>query len=489
MDIVIIGSGFSGLASSAILASAGYKVKVFEKNSIPGGRSRYLSFNGFNFDMGPTWYWMPDVFERFFNRFGKTTSDFYKLIRLNPSYRVYFAENDYVDLPAEFEGIIQLFEKLEPGSSQKLVEFINESEEKYQLSTSKFIYYPNLKLSEYLNLEFISNAAKLNLFQKFGKYIRNNFKNEKIISILRFPLIFLGGNPYELPALYSIMNYADIKLGTWYPIGGFRKVVEAMYNLALSNGVEFYFNSPIEKIIVDNGKAKGVIVEGEKIKADVIIATSDYYHSEKLLPPEYRNYSERYWESRKFTPSAILFYIGLSKKLSNLPHHVLFFDEEFEAHIDSIYKEKAFPQKPQVYINIPSITEPELAPPDKECLYIFIPVPSGLYENEEIKENYLNYAIEKFEKLTGEKIKSSIEFVISYGPSDFVKDYNAYKGNCYGLANTLLQTAILKPKIRNRKLKNLFYAGHLTVPGPGVPPAIISGTIVSDFIIKNKGQI
>ncbi|CUT05129.1 phytoene desaturase [Candidatus Kryptobacter tengchongensis] len=489
LEVIIIGSGFSGLASSIILANAGYKVKVFEKNSSPGGRARSLEYNGFKFDMGPTWYWMPDVFEKFFNRFNTTPSNFYELIRLNPSYRVYFAENDYVDLPVELAQIIELFNKIEPGSSQKFLKFLSEAEKKYNLSVNKFIYYPNLALSEYLNKEFLLNVLKLNLFSSFQRYLRKNFKSEKIIAILRFPLIFLGGNPEELPALYSIMNYADIKLGTWYPKGGFKSVVDSLYKLAISAGVQFNFEAPVQKIIVRGNKVNGVIVDKEKIKADIVIATSDYHHSESLLDIEYRNYPPKYWESRVYTPSGILFYVGLKKKLPKLPHHILFFDENFEAHINSIYKKPEFPPKPQIYVNLPSQTEPELAPEGKECIYFFIPLAPGLKEDEEIKQRYFNFAIEKFENLVGEKIKDSIEFFISYGPSDFMKDYNAYKGNCYGLANTLFQTAIFKPKIRNRKIKNLFYAGHTTVPGPGVPPSIISGTIVSDFIIKNKDEI
>lgn len=483
---LIIGSGFAGLSAACSLAAEGLDVKVIEKNGQAGGRAGLLEVDGFKFDMGPSWYWMPDVFERFFNKFGKSSTDFYTLKRLNPSYSVFF-DDEVIQVPSGEENVADMFESFENGAGKNLKRFLNEAEFKYKVGIEDLVYKPGLSYSEFADWRLAKSAFKLDVFNSLSTHVRRYFKNPKLIQLLEFPVLFLGAMPTKIPALYSLMNYADISLGTWYPMGGMYKIVEAMVTLAKSLGVEFCFNSEVEKIIVDpNGIAKGVEVNNVLIQGDVIIGAADYHHVEqKLLDKELRRYSEKYWDSKTLAPSCLIYYLGVSKRIKNLTHHNLFFDSDFTVHAREIYETKEWPSNPLFYVCCPSKSDPSVAPTGCENIFILIPTAVGLDDTEEIVENYYQVVLKRIEKQTGEDISSSVIFKKTYAGSNFIKDYNSYKGNAYGLANTLSQTAILRPSIKSRKVKNLYYAGQLTVPGPGVPPAIISGQVVSTQVIKD----
>lgn len=486
--VVIIGSGFAGLSAACFIAKAGWHVIVIEKNEQPGGRARQLKADGFTFDMGPSWYWMPDIFERFFKQFNKTVSDYYTLTRLDPSYRIYW-KDDYTNIPADYNELKDLFEKLEPGAGNKLDKFINEAAYKYKVGMQQLVFKPGLSVTEFLDADLLNGIFKLDVFTSVKNHVRKFFKNERLQQLLEFPVLFLGAMADKIPALYSLMNYADIKGGTWFPQGGMYSIVDAMYKLALELGVQFHFNTNAIEIKVENKQAKGVSSETSNGKiffeADVVVSNADYHFTEnKLLPAVYRNYSEGYWNNKTMAPSCILFYVGLNKKLENVLHHSLFFDTSFNQHAKEIYASKEWPSDPLFYVSASSVTDKSLAPHNGENLFFLVPVAAGLSnDTNELRETYFGKIVERFEKRIGQSIKENIVYKKSFAYSDFIHDYNAYKGNAYGLANTLLQTAILKPSIKNKKLKNLFYTGQLTVPGPGVPPALISGEIVSKQII------
>jgi phytoene desaturase len=483
--VIIIGSGFSGLSAASFLAQSGFDVEVFEKNAIAGGRARKFEAEGFTFDMGPSWYWMPDVFEKFFGHFGKKPSDYYELERLDPSYRIVWGENDYNDLPADFEAYCDMFESLEKGAAAKLKKFLKGAEFKYEMGINNLVYKKSDSIFEFTDPKLISGLIKLDVFKSFHNYVRKYFSNPKLIQMIEFPVLFLGGTPKTTPALYSLMNYGDIKLGTWYPKGGIFKVVEGMVELAESLGVKFHYNAPVSKIEVNNGIADKIIVNGQKYEADVIIGSADYNHVEQnLIPMEYRTYSPNYWEKRVMSPSSMIFYLGVNAELPNLLHHTLFFDEDFTKHAEEIYNDPKWPERPSIYISNTSKSDPTVAPKGMENVMVLIPVAPGLDDTEEIREKYYKYIIEKLERFTGARIDENIVFKRSYAHNDFMNDYNAFKGNAYGLANTLMQTAFLKPKLKSKKIKNLFYAGQLTVPGPGVPPALISGQVAANEIIN-----
>jgi phytoene desaturase len=481
--IKIIGSGFSALSAASYLAKNGHDVTVFEKNSSIGGRARQLKKEGFTFDMGPSWYWMPDVFERFFNDFNKKPSDYYELIKLSPAYRVYYGINDFISISDNLNEIVSTFDKIENGSGKILEQFIKKAKSNYDIAIKDLVYKPGVS-----PLELITSKTVLQLDQFFSNIsndIKSKFKNKKLIQILEFPVLFLGAKPSDTPSFYSFMNYADFGLGTWHPKTGMYDVVRAMESLALELGVKFETNCNVQKIIVENKKAVALIVNGERIDADIILSGADYHHTETLLDKEHRVYSEKYWNSRVFAPSSLLFYVGFNKKIENITHHSLFFDVDFNQHAKDIYDEPKWPEEPLFYANFPSITDETAAPEGMESGFFLIPLAPDIRDSLELREKYFDIIINRFEKITQQSIKNNIIFKDSFCKNDFIEEYNSYKGNAYGMANTLLQTAFLRPKLKSKKVKNLFFTGQLTVPGPGVPPALISGKLVAELIEKN----
>ncbi len=488
--IAVIGSGFSGLSAACFLAKQGYQVTVFEKNTIAGGRARKFAAFGFTFDMGPSWYWMPDVFERFFKHFGKTPADYYSLERLDPSYRILFGKDDAVDVPASVEGLYKMFEQLEPGSGKQLLIFLKEAEYKYRIGIGNLVYKPGLSVREMLDVDIVKNSFRLHLFDSLSSYVKKKFKSERLVQLLEFPVLFLGARAEETPALYSLMNYADMALGTWYPVGGIYKVIEALVSLATSLGVEFEYDSPVQRLEVTSRKLTGCIVKDTFRPFEYVVASADYHHVEQqLLPSSHRIYSDNYWNDRVMAPSSLIFYLGINKRIDKLLHHTLFFDQDFKKHADEIYTDPKWPTSPQFYVCCPSKTDPTVAPPGHENVFVLIPVATGLRTSDEVSQKYFDMLINRIENITGERLGDHIVFQRTYTPDNFSADYNAFKGNAYGLANTLRQTAILKPSIVSKKVANLFYTGQLTVPGPGVPPALISGEVVARELIKRHERI
>ncbi len=484
--IYIIGSGFSSLAASCYMAKAGYKVTVLEKNDTLGGRARQYKKDGFTFDIGPSWYWMPDVFERFFADFDKKPSDYYILDKLNPGYEVYFDENSSVKISSELNEIYELFESEEKGSAKHLKSFLDSAKSNYDTAIKDLVYQPGVSPLELVNTTTIARVSQF--FSTIRKQVRKNIKSNKLIKILEFPVLFLGAKPNNTPAFYNFMNYADFGLGTWHPRGGMYTVIEGMVSLAESLGVHFEVNANVEKIIVDDDKEsiKGLLVNGKQIDTGLVLSGADYHHTETLLEEGFRQYSEKYWDKKTFAPSSLLFYVGFDKKIENVSHHTLFFDTDFDAHAKEIYDNPKWPTDPLFYANFTSITDITSAPEGKEAGFFLIPLAPGIEDTEELREKYFHKIMDRFERLTNQKVKEHVLFKKSFCVNDFKSAYNSYKGNAYGMANTLLQTAFLRPKIKSSKVKNLYFTGQLTVPGPGVPPALISGKIASALIIKNQ---
>lgn len=474
-----MGSGYSSLASASYLAQQGHEVTVFEKNSMIGGRARQWQKEGFVFDMGPTFYWMPDVFEKFFEDFGHKPSDYYELVRLDPGYEIYFGEKDSVPLSADFEKIVAVFEENEPGSGKFLRNFMKSAAYNYRVAMEKVVYKPGKS-----PMELVMPATAARVFQFFSSLsgkVRRNIHNPKLRQMLEFPVIFLGAKPSQTPAFYCFMNYADMILGTWHVKGGMFEMINGIKKMAEGLGVKICTNSAVTEVVIRDKKITGVVVNGNFERADAVVSGADYHHTESLLPRSYRNYSEKYWNKRVMAPSALLYYVAFDRKIDRISHHTLFFDTEFSVHAEKIYDDPGWPESPLFYTSFPSVSDERMAPEGKDAAVILIPVAAGLSDTPEIRDFYFNQVIERMERLTGQKLKDDILFHESYAVSDFTRDYNAYQGNAYGLSNILLQTAFLKPKIYNKKVKNLFYAGQLTVPGPGVPPAVISGKIAAQL--------
>ena len=485
--VVIIGSGFSALAAAAYMAKANFSVTVLEKNEQLGGRASLLEIDGFKFDMGPSWYWMPDIFERFFADFGKKVSDYYELEKLSPGYRVYFGKDDFIDISDKPEKIIAKFEEIEPGSGKHLRKFMEDSRKNYEIAMKDLVYNPGKSILELVNIE---TAQRLHLFvQNISQTVRKNIKNPKLRSILEFPVLFLGAKPQNTPAFYNFMNHADFGLGTWYPKGGFNAVALGMVELAKELGVKFLINQEVIEIETENNTAKRVKTSNDIFEADLVISGADYAHTEKLLKQNEKNYNEDYWQKKVFAPSSFLYYVAFDCKVPELQHHNLFFDTDFGQHAIDIYDEPKLPKKPLFYANFSSKTDLDLCPEGKETGFFLIPVAVDLDDNQEIHDAYFELIMARIEKNIGVDLQNSVLFKKSFGIKDFKERYNSCRGNAYGLANTLWQTSILRPSISNKKIKNLFYTGQLTVPGPGVPPALISGKVVTDYILKNQNKI
>ncbi|MCG5511201.1 phytoene desaturase family protein [Ectothiorhodospira lacustris] len=482
--ITIIGAGFSGMAAAATLAREGMDVTVIERHDIPGGRGRQFSAQGFTFDMGPSWYWMPDVIDDFFARFDRRVSDYFELKRLDPSYRIYFGKEDYVEIPASMEEAEALFEGIEPGAGAQLRAFMKEAEVKYTVGIGEFANKPCLSIMEFAQLRLLKYLFSMHLLRSFRSHISRYFKSPRIQRMLEFPILFLGGTGRTTPALYSMMNYGDIKLGTWYPMGGMHQLARAMHRLAEEQGVTFHFSTEATRIDTRDGKAVAVETNQGRFEADFVIASGDYHHMEQvLLPREARTYDQAYWDKRVMSPSSLIFYMGVNRKLEGLLHHTLLFDADFEAHAAQIYEDPQWPTEPSLYINVTSQTDPSVAPEGQENLMVLIPVAPGLEDTPAVRDRYYTLVMDRIEAITGQSIREHVVYCRSYAHNDFTEDYHAFKGNAYGLANTLMQTAFLKPRMQSRKLDNLYFAGQLTVPGPGVPPTILSGTIAAGEIL------
>jgi len=483
--IAIIGSGFSGLAAACYAARDGYKVSVYEKNTTIGGRARHYSEGGFVFDMGPSWYWMPDVFERFFADFGKSVADYYELVQLDPGFQVFFSDEEPLTVPANKDELYKVFEEIESGSSAKLTAFLNDAAYKYKIGMTDLVYKPGLSITEFMNYDVLKGIMGAHLFKSVRSHVRSYFKDPRLVKLMEFPILFLGAMANDIPALYTLMNHAALTQGTWYPMGGMNRIISAMEELALSLGVEIHTGVNVNKIEVIGNAVSGIRTDSGLSFANAIIASGDYHHTEQnLLDKQHRNYNEQYWDKKTFAPSCLIYYVGVNKKIKKLLHHNLFFDADFEQHSKEIYKSPKWPENPLFYVCCPSKTDDSVAPEGHENLFILIPVAPGIEDTPELREQYFPAIIQRIEQQCGDTVAEHIVYKKSYCLNDFVQDYNAYKGNAYGLANTLRQTAILKPSLRNKKLSNLFYTGQLTVPGPGVPPALISGKLAAQEAIK-----
>ena len=486
-SIAIIGSGFSSLTAACTLADKGYEVHVFEKNSGPGGRASMFEAEGFRFDMGPSWYWMPEVFEDFFNKFGKSASDYYDLVQLDPGYQVIFDGEEQISIPASKAALFELFESIEKGSAEKLKKFLEEAAYKYRVGMDEYVWKPGKSITEFFDTKVLKSFMRLQMLSSVSKSVRSLFTDSRLRKILEFPVLFLGSMPNRIPALYTLMNHADLSLGTWYPMGGMYKVSEAFYELALSLGVKFHFDTPIESVDIIGGEITTLKSGNKTYQTNFVINGADYHHFDKeVIPKAYSNYSSAYWDKREMAPSSLLFYLGVDKKIKGLEHHNLFFDADFEQHAKDIYDSPKWPEDPLFYICCPSKTDPSVAPEGKENLFALIPLAPGINEDKALHEHYLKMIIDRVEKFTGEQFGENIIYKKSFSVDDFKSRYNAFKGNAYGLANTLNQTAILKPKFYSKKIRNLYYTGQLTVPGPGMPPAIISGQMVAEEFHKSN---
>lgn len=483
IKVDIIGAGLSSLYAACFLSKKGHTVNVYEKNESVGGRSRVFEQEGFKFDMGPSWYWMPDLIDDLFSQLGEDRRKYFDINRLDPSYKVFWKNTDPTEIPADKQKLFELFDTFEEKGGEKLEKFLEDAHEKYTIAVPEFLEKPGLKLGEVINLNVLKKALQMDVFKSVDKDVSNRFTSPKSIGILNFPVLFLGEMPNRIPSLYTLMNHADMGLGTWYPNGGMSQLPLALMKIAEKNGAKFHFNAPVTEFSCQNDKIQSFVAGGKTINTDYVIAGADYnFVEQNLVPKKYRRYTESYWDKRSLAPSCLIYYIGTNKKIDGLDHHNLFFDEDINTHGNEIYKTPKWPEKPLFYACVPSKTDNDVAPENCENIFLLVPIAPDLDDTPKIRADYFELIIKRMEKQVGVAIKDHVIFKKDFCISDFKADYNAFKGNAYGLANTLKQTANLKPKITS-KLKNLFFCGQLTVPGPGIPPSLMSGKIVAKHVL------
>lgn len=484
-SVLVIGGGIAGLASAALLAKDGFLVTLLEKNSRLGGRANLLKKKGFRFDMGPSWYLMPDIFEKFFAEFGHKPTDFFSLEKVNPQYRIFFSDGTHVDISTDLKKNLKLFESIEPGSSARFKDYLKEAEAKYKIAVESVLYRNVNSWFDFFNWELLKNGPKLNVFESMDSYVKKFFKTEKMQQIIQYTLVFLGGAPSNVPALYSLMTHVDFNMGAFYPEGGFYSVVEAMHKIGKRLGVNYVTNSEVSKISIKDEKIVGVYVGKKKYTADFYISNADLAHTEDLFSDQtVRAYQPSYWEKKTFAPSAFLLYLGVKGKLPSLEHHNIMFGKNWIEHFNAIFDKPSWPQTPSIYINKASATDPTVAPKNHENLMVLVPIAAGLSESHEWRETYASFIISYLEKELKISLQKKIVFKEIFSVSDFASAYNSYAGNALGgLAHTLFQTGLWRPNNTHKNISNLFFSGAGTVPGIGVPPALISGHLVRDRVV------
>jgi len=491
-SVIVIGGGIGGLATAILLAKKGYGVTLVEKNDTLGGRANIFEANGFRFDMGPSWYLMPDVFEHFFKLIGEPIDKHLELIRLDPSYRIHFRDKDEtIDMHSDVAADSPTFEQFETGSSEQLRAYLDTSKYQYDIAIKYFMYKNYDTVFDFMNLRTMIEGRRLHVFEKMHNYVARYFKSDVIQKIMEYQLVFLGSSPYNTPALYNIMSHIDFNMGVYYPRGGIYSLIEGLVDIAKKAGVSFVTGDAVATIEVDHKRATGVILKsGRSLKADIVVSNADIHHTDTTLLPEVsREHSDAYWSSRTLAPSAFIMYLGLKKKVPGLTHHNLAFGGDWKKGFAEIFDDPRWPTDPSYYVCCPSKTDDAVAPKGKENLFILVPVSPKLDMNPSNIKKYREKVLDFLERDFDVKdIRNQIEYERVYTSNDFASDYNALGGSALGLAHTIKQTAIFRPNNVSKKVKNLYYAGAGTNPGIGMPICLISAELAYKRIVGDKSD-
>lgn len=480
-NAIIIGSGIGGLATACLLAKQGYQVQVLEKNESLGGRASVFEAQGYRFDMGPSWYLMPDVFAHFFSLLGEDVNQLLQLQKLAPSYRIFFKDTEkQVDFYSDLKKDLLTVESLEKGAAQKLQEYLAISAHQYEIAKQHFMYRNYDHWWDFLNFTTFKEGRKLSVVRPMDSYVRKFFSTPEMQKIIQYQLVFLGSSPYNTPALYNIMNHIDFNMGVFYPKGGIYEIINVLVKLAEKMGVRFSVNSPVEKIVVESKKATGVMVAGKRISADLVISNADMTFTEQtLLDPEHRSYSKKYWDSRVMAPSALIMYLGVKGRIPNLVHHNLIFSQDWQQNFADIFDHPVWPADPSLYVSAPSKTDDTVAPKGNENLCILIPIAAGLTYDQSQLEQYADKTLTTLSQVMKvPDLKERIEYKRMFCVQDFAERYNSFRGTALGLAHTLKQTALFRPNNVSKKVQGLYYVGGGTNPGIGMPICLISAEMV-----------
>ncbi len=486
---VVIGGGFGGLSTACYLADAGLDVTILEKNDQLGGRASRLERDGFKFDMGPSWYLMPDVFERFFGHFDRTPEEYYGLQRLDPHYRIFFKDGDQVDISGDLEETKELFETYEAGAGEAFDAYLDQAEETYEIGMEHFVYTDRANFRDYVDWDVVKNARGMKFLGSMQSHVEDYFEHPKLQQIMQYTLVFLGGSPTNTPALYNLMSHVDFNLGVYYPDGGLGGVVDGIVELGSELGVEYRTGAPVHAVRGERGEFQVATGNGG-IETDLVVSDADYAHTEQeLLSPADRQYEESYWEERTYAPSAFLMYLGVEGELDELEHHTLVLPTDWEDHFAQIFDDPDWPEDPAYYVCVPSKTDDTVAPEGHGNLFALVPVAPGLTDDTETKEWYRDLVLEDLAEHTGTNLRDRIVVEELFSVSDFGERYNAREGTALGLAHTLRQTGPLRPGHRSSALDGLYFTGSFTTPGIGVPMCLISGQHAADAVLEDLPEL
>jgi phytoene desaturase len=492
---VVVGGGIGGLAASALLATEGWDVTLFEARDELGGRAGSWEHDGFRFDTGPSWYLMPEVFDHYFRLLGTTADRELDLVPLDPAYRVYSDPStglEPLDIRSGRAEATALFERVEPGAGAKLDAYLDSAADAYELAVNRFLYdtyETTAGLRDPALLRRMPRLAPL-LTRSLARHVESRFQDPRLRQILEYPAVFLGGSPYGVPSLYHLMSHLDLDDRVLYPRGGFTELIGAIARLAEASGVVLETGARVTAITTEAGTATGVeLADGRRVSADLVVSGADLHHTEtQLVPRAEQSYPEEWWRSRTPSPGALLVMLGVEGALPQLAHHTLLFAHDWRAGFDDIFgPHPRIPDPASLYVCRPSATDPTVAPPEHENLFVLVPVPAdpslghggiGGAGDPQI-EAAADRVIAQIAEWCGiPDLASRVVVRRTVTPGDFADDLGAWRGNALGLAHTLGQSAVFRPRNASRRVDGLSYVGASTLPGIGLPMCLISAELV-----------
>lgn len=480
--VVIIGAGIGGLATANLLAEAGYDVHVYEKERTAGGRAGKLVRKGFQFDTGPSWYLMPEVFEHYYGLLGESADAWLELEKLTPAYKVFFESSDPIIITGKQARDQQTFEKIEAGAGAALAEYVQKSDDIYQLSLKHFLYSNFEKVTDFMHQDILKKVGRLPylLGISIDRYVSGFVKDMRLKQILEYPMVFLGTSPFSAPAMYSLMSALDFKEGVFFPKRGMYAIIESLVAIGKKRGVRYHFSSETMKIVSKQGKASGVVLKsGETVLADIVISNADLHHTEtKLLKPADRTYPEEYWKKKQPGPGALLLYLGVKGSIPEFEHHNLLFVDAWKENFKAIYKTGSAPETASIYISLTSKTDQSVAPAGHETIFVLVPLPPNLKWSAKKTDEMVSHYLTQIKNMTGVDLESRLVVREVFGPSDFKTKYYSWQSSMLGQSHILKQSAFFRTPNISKKVKNLYYVGCNTTPGIGLPMCLIGAELV-----------
>ncbi|AWB28650.1 phytoene desaturase [Halococcoides cellulosivorans] len=474
-SVTIVGAGIGGLSTAAYCADAGADVTVLERHDQVGGVARTIEADGFQFDAGPSWYLMPEVFERFFGQFDRSPDDYYELEELDPQYRVFWTDGDRVTVPPDRDAVREIFESYEDGAGAAFDRYIERAGEAYHLGMDRFVYVDRSRLRDFLDLDVLRSARALGLVRSMDGHVARYFDVPKLQQLLQYTLVFLGGAPHNTPALYSMLAYADFEGHVHYPDGGMIAVVDGIATLARERGATIETGTPVTSIEPTDDGLRVETAERTH-ETDRVVANAPRPHVERdLLAPRYRDKDPEFWDSRTYGPSAYMLYLGVEGSVDPLAHHTLVLPTDWDPHFEAIFDDPGWPDDPAFYLSVPSQTDPNVAPDGHHALVALVPIAPDLADGRDVRDRMRETILDRIESEAGVDLRDRIVLEREVCVSEFADQYSLPQGTALGLAHTLRQSGPLRPGHRSAACPGLYYAGSFVRPGIGVPMTVISG--------------